>query len=109
MGKENRVILEAVSLDKNDARAEYERRQNEKSAFVRQGQQLYAKVKESSKDYGQNAIAQNDPERWGWPFAVRIVGSNHRGCLVQGGPGGQYPLGDVDLFVVEDGCEIQIS
>lgn len=109
MGKENRVILEAVRLDKNDARAEYERRQNEKSAFVRQGQQLYAKVKESSKDSGQNAIAKNDPEQWGWPFAVRIVGSNHCGCLVQGGPGGQYPLGDVDLFVVEDGCEIQIS
>ena len=109
MGKENRVILEAVSLDGKDARAEYERRQNEKGAFVRQGQQLYAKVKDSSKYYGQNAIAQNDPERWGWPFAVRIVGSNHQGCLVQGGPGGQYPLGDVDLFVVEDGCEIQIS
>lgn len=109
MEKENRVILEAVSFDKKDAWAEYERQHNEKSAFVRQRQQLYAKVKESSKYYGQNTIAQNDPERWGWPFAVRIVGSNHQGCLVQGGPGGQYPLGDVDLFVVEDGCEIQIS
>jgi len=71
------------------------------------GQQLYAKIKKNSKYYHQNAWCINEPERWGWPFAVTIEPA----CIdytVQGGPGGQYRLSDVNLFVVEDGKELRI-
>lgn len=42
--------------------------------------------------------------------AVRPKGDeNPSGYAVQGGPGGQYRLKDVNLFIVEDGREMRIS
>lgn len=50
--------------------------------------QLYARIKKSSKYYGQT------PD--GLKFEVFIL---HGGeYVVQGGPGGQYRLSDVNLF-----------
>lgn len=77
--------------------------------FASTPQQLYAKVRIDSKYAYQNKKAEKDPDRWGWPFRVRIVGCQRSDYLVQGGPGGQYRLDDVDLYVVEDGVEVQIS
>lgn len=70
-----------------------------KAARIAQGQQLFAKIKEDSKYFGQGD---------GGLFPVRVEA--HRGdWCVQGGPGGQYWLSDVNLFVVDDGIEIKIS
>lgn len=77
--------------------------------FASTPQQLYAKVRIDSKYAYQNKKAEKDPDRWGWPFRVRIVGCRRSDYLVQGGPGGQYRLDDVDLYVIEDGVEVQIS
>jgi hypothetical protein len=73
-----------------------------------EGQQIYAKIKRSSKYFNQNKSAQEDPDFYGWPFRVRI--DPHAGeYLVQGGPGGCYRLNDVNLFIVEDGKELRIA
>ena len=45
----------------------------------------------------------------GWPFAVYVLPGDPAGYVVQGGPGGQYRLSDVSLFVVEHGQELKIS
>lgn len=73
-------------------------------------QQLYAKIKKSSKYYNQNEWAKSDPESWGgFPFAVEIC-PERGGYAVQGGPGGQYRLEDVNLFVINaDGRELRIA
>lgn len=73
------------------------------------GQQLYAKIKRSSKYYYQNDWAKKDPASWGgFPFKVTVVAA-YPDYQVQGGPGGQYRLSDVNLFVIEDGHELRIS
>ena len=53
-------------------------------------QQLYAKIKRSSKYFGQGD---------GTPFEMFIDGSGYDDYLVLGGPGGCYSLRDVNLFV----------
>ncbi len=64
--------------------------------------QLYAKIKRSSKYYGQT-----EPNQL---FPVYIVATPGRGeYIVQGGPGGQYRLADVNLFIIHDGHEQRIS
>ena len=73
------------------------------------GQQLYAKIKKSSKYYDQNNIAKRDASWGGFPFQVRIVPNDPMGGPVKGGPGGQYRLSDVNLFIVENGHEVRIS
>ena len=73
-----------------------------------QGQQLYAKIKKSSKYYHQNECAKSEPERWGgFPFKVWIDPSCGQYC-VKGGRG-DYRLEDVSLYIVEGGCELRIS
>lgn len=64
-------------------------------------QQIYAKIKRSSKYYGQT-------ER-GELFKVHIAPQGGWEYVVKGGPGGQYRLSDVNLFVVEDGQELRIA
>ncbi|WP_374347705.1 hypothetical protein [Chitinimonas sp.] len=71
-------------------------------------QQLYAKIKRSSKYFHQNAHAQANPDRWGWPFKVHID-PRFGDYAVQGGPGEQYRLADVNLFVIESGEVLRIS
>jgi len=84
-----------------EGRAECQRHDAEKAEHVKRGQQLYAQIKRSSKYYGQG-------ER-GALFKVFVEAGNSAAYLVQGGPGGQYRLCDVNLFVVEDGREVRIS
>jgi hypothetical protein len=55
-------------------------------------QQLYAKIKKSSKYDGQGD---------GKPFPVTIDGRGYDDYLIQGGPGGCYRLGDVNLYVLD--------
>lgn len=74
------------------------------------GQQLYAKIKKSSKYADQNNTAKRQPECYGgFPFPVHIDVHEFDGYLVRGGPGGRYRLSDVNLFIVEDGREVRIS
>lgn len=80
--------------------SQFKKARAEREAYARQGQQLYARVKASSK------YADQDP---GHPFPV-FVDAGRRDYVVQGGPGGQYRLKDVHLFVVsDDGRELKIS
>jgi hypothetical protein len=72
-------------------------------------QQLYAKIKRTSKYSHQNDWAKAEPSRWGgFPFKVTVIATQDEYC-VQGGPGGQYRLADVNLFIVQDGREQKIS
>jgi hypothetical protein len=84
-----------------EGRAECERHDTEKAEKVKRGQQLYAKIKRSSKYYRQTAP--------GTLFEVFVEAGTPAAYLVQGGPGGQYRLSDVNLFVVQDGREVRIS
>lgn len=102
---------EIILLNLNDPvqRALAEELDHQAAEFARTPQQIYAKIRAESKYVHQNESAEREPDRWGWPFRVRIVGGPRSGYLVQGGPGGQYRLDDVDLFVIEDGVEVKIS
>lgn len=64
-------------------------------------QQIYAKIKRSSKYYGQTDANELFPV-----FIMPYAGD----YSVQGGPGGQYRLCDVNLFIIsEDGKSLRIS
>lgn len=67
-------------------------------------QQLYAKIKKSSKYASQIALAERDGV---YPFPVMIQCFND--YVVKGGPGGQYRLKDVALFVKADDKFIKIK
>ena len=84
-----------------EGRAEAESYERTKAEKVRSGQQLFAKIKRSSKYYGQGEK--------GDLFEVFVEAGNPAAYLVQGGPGGQYRLSDVNLYIVEDGREVRIS
>jgi len=72
-------------------------------------QQIYAKIKKSSKYYDQNSYAQGNTSRWGWPFLVNIISGGPTAYVVIGGPGGRYRLADVNLFIIDDdGIEMRI-
>lgn len=75
--------------------------QRKKQEQANAGQQLHAKIKRSSKYYGQGQL--------GALFPVFIDAQNKGEYVVQGGPGGQYRLTDVNLFVVDNGVELRIS
>ena len=78
--------------------AEYKTQKAEK---VKSGQQLYAKIKRSSKYYGQGKVGDF--------FEVYVEAGEPTSYLVQGGPGGQYKLSDVNLYIVDGGREVRIS
>lgn len=75
--------------------------------------QLYATIKKSSKYYEQNSLAQRDATIFGgFPFPISInpddLGERDNYC-VKGGPGGQYRLIDVHLYVKRsDGEAVRI-
>lgn len=76
--------------------------EEQRAAKARVGQQLYAKIKRTSKYYGQGEK--------GALFEVFVEAGNPAAYLVQGGPGGQYRLADVNLYVKgDDGRELKIS
>lgn len=64
-------------------------------------QQLFAAIKRSSKYYGQTSRGEL--------FPVHIIAGDPAGYLVQGGPGTQYRLVDVNLFIVDNGTEVRIK
>ncbi len=69
-------------------------------------QQIYAEIKKSSKYAHQAEWCRSNG--YGYPFKVRIIGSDCGGYCVIGGAGGQYRLADVNLYVIEDGKKIRI-
>jgi hypothetical protein len=95
------MSYEIVDMTTQEGRDKVERYERDKAVRVRSGQQLYAKIKRSSKYYGQG-------ER-GALFEVFVEAGHAEAYVVQGGPGGQYRLSDVNLFVVEDGREMRIA
>jgi hypothetical protein len=64
------------------------------------GQQLYASIKESSKYHSQNKLAKQ--QGYGHPFPVRFQAVSDA-YVIKGGPGGQYRLEDVELYVTHTG------
>ena len=93
--------IEIMDMGTAEGRAKVAAYEEEKAEMVKSGQQLFAKIKGTSKYYGQTAI--------GALFPVFVEAGYAEGYVVQGGPGGQYRLRDVNLFVVEDGREMRIS
>jgi hypothetical protein len=72
-------------------------------------QQLYAKIKRTSKYAYQNDMAKDQPQLFGLPFKVNVLPSASEYC-VQGGPGGKYRLQDVQLFVIDEaGRQLRIA
>lgn len=100
---------EIIDVSTPEGMAKVEEHERRKAARIVLGQQLYAKIRDDSKYSNQNDWAIAEPARWGgFPFKVRIEPTYGDYC-VQGGPGGQYRLADVNLYVVEDGVELRIS
>jgi hypothetical protein len=63
--------------------------------------QLFAVIKRTSKYFGQTEPGER--------FPVFISPKRGSDYPVQGGPGGQYRLADVQLWVVEDGKALRIA
>lgn len=81
--------------------AEYKREQAELAEQIAEkGQKLYARIKKSSKYYGQGTK--------GDLFEVFFV-ADPCGYNVIGGPGGRYRLSDVNVFVEAIGGDIRIA
>jgi hypothetical protein len=95
--------MEIVVCDMNteEGRSKAAAYKAQKAEKVKSGQQLYAKIKRTSKYFGQT--------EHGALFPVFVEVGWVGGYVVQGGPGGQYCLKDVNLYVVEDGKEMRIS
>ena len=93
--------IEFFDMNTSDGRAQLAAHEAEKDSMINLGQQIFAKIKKSSKYYGQTSPGEL--------FAVFIDASMRSEYRIQGGPGGQYRLADVNLFVVEDGKELRIS
>ena len=92
---------EFVDMSTEEGRAKVDAYEAEKDEMVKSGQQLYAKIKRTSKYYGQT--------EHGALFPVFVLAGWAEGYVVQGGPGGQYRLKDVNLYVVDDGKGMRIS
>jgi hypothetical protein len=94
----------ATPLRKDDmeaARAALAAHEARCSALMGTGQRLLARIRASSKYFGQGEE--------GALFPIVVGSSGEFGII--GGPGGQYRLQDVDLFVVfaDDAPPIQIT
>lgn len=69
-------------------------------------EQVFARLRKSSKYYYQKRFAKDRGE---YPFRVTLRENYGDEYVVKGGPGGQYRLSDVDLFVVRDDDFVCIS
>lgn len=78
------------TYDRDQLRHELAAVEARREVLTMQGQRLLARIRPSSKYYGQG---KEDAV-----FAV-CVGPSGEYCVL-GGPGGQYRLSDVDLFTV---------
>lgn len=92
--------IQIIDMNTPDGRAEVARYDREKANRVERGQPLYARIKRSSKYYGQtNKDAL---------FKV-FIDPNEYDYVVQGGPGGRYRLSDVSLYVVDGDAQVRLS
>lgn len=82
-------------------RASIELEKRARNEKAKQGQQLFAKIKRTSKYFGQTEK--------GALFEVFVEVGHPEGYVVKGGPGGQYRLTDVQLFVVDGPRELRIA
>ena len=100
------VTLEEIAAEDEAHRADIARR----SAA---GARLVAKIKKSSKYYGQSSFADRmagRPRTDAEIFPVVVVDDGPCDYVLAGGPGGQYRLADVDLFaVVVGGKRIKLN
>lgn len=80
------------TVDQAQLRKDFASLEAKRAVLTERGQKLLARIRPSSKYYGQG---QEDAL-----FAVCIGPSGEYNVL--GGPGGQYRLSDVDLFAVFD-------
>lgn len=95
------AAIEIIDMNTPEGRAKVVEYEKDKAERIACGQQIYARIKRSSKYYGQTA-----PDEL---FPVYLEAMGYReGYVVQGGPGGQYRLRDVDLYVVENEHEMRI-
>jgi hypothetical protein len=94
--------MQLFDMNTEEGRAAVEQYEREREAMAAQGQQLYAKIKRTSKYYGQTEPNQLFP-------VYVAAGPGYGEYIIQGGPGGQYRLSDVNLFVVCNGHEQRIS
>jgi hypothetical protein len=69
-------------------------------------QQLYAKIKKSSKYFAQNATAKSMGE---FPFPVTVDADTSDAYCVLGGPGGQYRMSDVSFYVKNGSNELRLA
>lgn len=92
---------EICDMSTGEGRAKVAAYEAAKAEKVKSGQLLYAKIKRSSKYYGQGEC--------GALFPVYVVAGGAWDYVVQGGPGGQYRLKDVNLFIVDAGREMRIA
>ena len=67
-------------------------------------QQLYAKIKRSSKYYYQNDMARREGN-FPFPVTIKAISDEYK---VSGGPGGTYRLSDVNLFIRDEHGEVRI-
>jgi hypothetical protein len=93
-------IYEIPDMSTEEGRAKVDAYERETAEMVRHGQQLYARIKRSSKYYGQGEK--------GALFEVYVEAIHPEAYLVHGAPG-DYRLRDVNLYIVEAGRELQIS
>lgn len=80
------------TVDTEQLRKDFAASEARQAVLTEQGQRLLARIRPSSKYYGQGEE--------GALFAVCIGPSGEYSVL--GGPGGQYRLSDVDLFAIFD-------
>lgn len=82
--------LRVIDVDK--MRADFAAIEARQAVLTAHGQQLLARIRPSSKYFGQGEEGA---------FFPVCIGPGGDYCVV-GGPGGQYRLADVDLFAVFD-------
>jgi len=81
-------------VDVNQMRDEFAAIEAKREVLTQHGQKLLARIRPSSKYYGQGDE--------GAMFSVCIGQGGKSSYTVLGGPGGQYRLSDVDLFAIFD-------
>jgi hypothetical protein len=69
-------------------------------------EKLFARIRKSSKYYGQNAIAKRQGN---YPFPVKMRKRIPDEYVLVGGPGYEYRLSDVDLFALRNDELVCIS
>lgn len=83
------------------SRASIEQARRDQAEKVDGGQRLYAVIKRSSKYYGQTEKGEM--------FPVFVEAGHPDAYVVKGGPGGQYRLADVNLYIASGNNALRIN